>query len=100
MQDALAHTFFKMQHMATVHYENGHYHLHNELKTISEQDQGSATQKKPASEKTLEITWQQAIAEERFNFDPSITIIPFHTTPGPELHEGFIFSAIRPPAQA
>lgn len=32
MKDALAHTFFKTQHMATVHYEKGRYHLHLELK--------------------------------------------------------------------
>lgn len=31
MKDALAHTFFKTQHMATVHYEKGRYHLHLEL---------------------------------------------------------------------
>ena len=30
-KDVLAHTFFKTSHMATVHYENGRYHLHVEL---------------------------------------------------------------------
>lgn len=32
IKDVLAHTFFKAQHMATVHYENGRYHLHLDLK--------------------------------------------------------------------
>jgi hypothetical protein len=32
IKDVLAHTFFKTQHMATVHFENGRYHLHLELK--------------------------------------------------------------------
>lgn len=31
VKDVLAHTFFKAGHMATVHYENGRYHLHMEL---------------------------------------------------------------------
>ncbi|MES2590962.1 MAG: hypothetical protein V4608_03670 [Bacteroidota bacterium] len=31
VNDVLAHTFFKMQHLATVHYENGKHHLHVEL---------------------------------------------------------------------
>jgi len=29
--DFIAHTFYKMQHLATVHYENGKYYLHSEL---------------------------------------------------------------------
>lgn len=32
IKDVLAHSFFKTQHMATVHYEHGRYHLHLELK--------------------------------------------------------------------
>ncbi len=31
VKDALAHTFFNSAHMATVHLENGRYHLHLEL---------------------------------------------------------------------
>ena len=31
VSDVIAHTFYKMQHMATVHYENGKYHVHAEL---------------------------------------------------------------------
>ncbi len=31
VKDVLAHTFFKSTHMATVHLENGRYHLHLEL---------------------------------------------------------------------
>lgn len=31
VNDVVAHTFFKMQHLATVHYENGKHHLHVEL---------------------------------------------------------------------
>ncbi len=52
LQDVVAHTFFKMQHMATVHFENGHYHLHNEMKDIAEEDNSSSSEKIPTSEKT------------------------------------------------
>lgn len=31
VQDMVAHTFYKMEHMATVHFENGKYHVHTEL---------------------------------------------------------------------
>ena len=31
VEDVVAHTFFKINHIASVHYENGKYHLHSEL---------------------------------------------------------------------
>ncbi len=31
VNDVFAHTFYKLEHLATVHYENGKYHLHTEL---------------------------------------------------------------------
>ena len=37
-KDVIAHTFWKMEHLATIHYENGKYHLHNELKKVSENE--------------------------------------------------------------
>lgn len=36
VKDAVAHTFYKMQHLATVHYENGKHHLHVELAEASD----------------------------------------------------------------
>ena len=72
LNDALAHTFWKVQHMATVHYENGHYHLHNELKTISEEDKSSTQEKVPSSEKSNEINSNQIIHE--LNFDLEMTV--------------------------
>ena len=52
-QDVVAHTFFKMQHMATSHFENGNYHLHADLKTINEDESSSnTTSQKSPSEKT------------------------------------------------
>lgn len=31
INDVIAHTFYKMEHLATVHFENGKYHVHAEL---------------------------------------------------------------------
>ncbi len=50
LTDVLSHSLNKMEHLATVHYENGHYHLHTELKAIDE----SETQKKNPVEKTAQ----------------------------------------------
>jgi hypothetical protein len=36
VNDAVAHIFFKMEHLATVHFENGKYHIHAELQKASE----------------------------------------------------------------
>ena len=33
VNDVIAHTFYKMEHLATVHFENGKYHVHAELAT-------------------------------------------------------------------
>ncbi len=31
LQDVMAHMFWNSEHMATVHYENGEYHVHVEI---------------------------------------------------------------------
>ena len=66
VQDVLAHTFFKMQHMATIHKENGQYHLHLQLKDISEKENSSSSEKTPSSQKFNENISAHVIQE--FNF--------------------------------
>ncbi|MGQ0830000.1 MAG: hypothetical protein ACT4ON_16555 [Bacteroidota bacterium] len=61
IDDVVAHTFYKMQHIATVHYENGKYHVHAELAEHSDhQDKkgttASAIYETLASHITNEIT--------------------------------------------
>lgn len=34
--DVFAHIFWNSEHMATVHYENGQYHVHVEIKKVEE----------------------------------------------------------------
>ena len=68
VQDVLAHTFFKMQHMATVHYENGKYHLHTELEKITNEDGRITKEKTPPSQKSNEDLSNQIIHELNFDF--------------------------------
>lgn len=75
VEDVLAHTFWKMQHMATVHYENGHYHIHSELSELSEKEKDNTQQKAPASEKINENTVQN-IHEINFSFQINSILIP------------------------
>ena len=96
VEDALAHTFWKMQHMATVHYENGHYHIHSELSDISEKESNNTQQKAPSSEKTNENI-QQNIANFNFSFQTNSSLIPvsFHQTQ--EVLAGFLRINSPPP---
>ncbi len=73
INDVLAHTFWKVQHMATVHYENGHYHLHHEIKTIAEEDKSSSEEKVPASEKSNETNSNQIVHELNFDLETVVT---------------------------
>lgn len=66
IQDVLAHTFFKAQHMATIHFENGQYHLHAELKDISEKDNSTPSEKTPSTQKTNDTVSSHTTPE--FNF--------------------------------
>ena len=43
VQDFIAHTLWKMEHVATVHYENGKYHLHSELKDKTSKEESRST---------------------------------------------------------
>lgn len=49
ISDAVEHIFNYTQHMATVHYENGKYHVHREL--VSNAKQHEAGKESPAAKK-------------------------------------------------
>ncbi|PBQ30428.1 hypothetical protein CNR22_01155 [Sphingobacteriaceae bacterium] len=96
VEDVLAHTFWKVQHMATVHYENGHYHVHTELKDIAEKENKSSQQKIPSSEKILESTAQD-LEQVTFNFPHVTLFIPatFHSSQ--DIFSGYTQITIPPP---
>jgi hypothetical protein len=39
VSDFLAHTFWKSEHLATVHYENGKYHVHLDIEKAGKEQQ-------------------------------------------------------------
>ena len=49
INDVVAHIFFKMQHMATVHYENGKHHLHVELLSGLDEQEKEPVRNTPTS---------------------------------------------------
>jgi hypothetical protein len=51
--DCLAHTFWKMNHVATVHYENGKYHLHAELEKAADESETKNKAPKALSSETV-----------------------------------------------
>lgn len=99
INDVLAHTFWKVQHMATVHYENGHYHLHNELKTISEEDKSSTQEKVPSTEKSNETNSSQIVHELNFDLETVVTNISPMTDPKQNSVSGFRKINSPPPKQ-
>lgn len=47
--DTIAHIFYKAKHIATVHYENGKYHVHKEVTATAKKD--AAQNQVPAAKK-------------------------------------------------
>jgi hypothetical protein len=72
VQDFIAHTFFKMEHMSSIHYENGHYHLHTELKNINEEDNNKTQGKVPTSQKVDESISANTLQMFNFQFQDNI----------------------------
>lgn len=69
-QDLVAHAFYKMEHLATIHYENGAYHLHNELKkTNDDSDNSSTKSEKSQMKKNTEKFPEQLTSNTQFEFN-------------------------------
>ncbi len=49
ISDAVAHIFYKARHMATVHYENGKFHVHKEI--VKNEKGNESAKEKPSSKK-------------------------------------------------
>lgn len=82
VEDMIAHTFFKMEHLATVHFENGKYHVHMQLANEARQQSPA---KGTASEK--EALPDHLVKQEIVTFNTSL-FIPFtpvlYKTPHPQ----------------
>jgi Zn-finger protein len=99
VEDVLAHTLWRAQHMATVHFENGHYHIHNELSDVSEKENKSAQNKAPSSEKMNENTFQN-IHELNFNFQTNSILTPVTIFQTQDVLAGFTTINSPPPKKA
>lgn len=54
ISDTIAHIFYYTQHMATVHYENGKFHVHKEVIEAATEEAGPKDQ--PISKKDSSIS--------------------------------------------
>jgi hypothetical protein len=54
ISDAVAHIFYYTQHMATVHYENGKLHVHQEI--VNNAKKNGPAKESPASKKENSAT--------------------------------------------
>jgi hypothetical protein len=52
--DVIAHTFWRAQHMATVHFENGQYHVHYALQAQGKEDYGNKKSPSVKANETLD----------------------------------------------
>jgi hypothetical protein len=67
IQDTLAHTFWKVKHLATAHHNHGHHHLHQELQQSSVDEHEINHTEKPANQKLNEEISTHVL--NQFNFD-------------------------------
>src|SRR5262245_17283334 len=49
ISDTIAHIFYYTKHMATVHYENGKFHVHKEI--VENEKKNDPVKEKPSSKK-------------------------------------------------
>ncbi len=63
VQDALAHFFWKAEHIATVHHHHGHHHAAEEMATSTQEQESN---KSPVTSKTSEPVSIHIIEESAF----------------------------------
>lgn len=97
VQDVIAHTFFKMQHLGTVHFENGHYHLHKELQTINDDEKSTNKTSQKSSSEKLETNSQQLLTQLHFNFNTNSSLIPTTLSSPPDVCLGYLQQQYLPP---
>ena len=89
LNDVIAHVLFYQQHMATVHFENGKYHLHKEVvKNVKEENSNkNSLPEKKKNSSTFEYvstvnksslpvasksSLQYAVHKQQHNISPSL----------------------------
>jgi hypothetical protein len=54
-KDLAAHLFWKAEHMASVHFENGTYHVHAELAEAAQKEESKSPTTTPSNNKSVEM---------------------------------------------
>lgn len=86
VSDTLAHIFYKTRHLATVHYENGRFHVHKEA--ADNEKKNDAAKEKPSSKKdhTAQDPFCSSKKEESQQAVSGNEYIPFITAHLPATH--------------
>lgn len=97
--DLLAHAFWKMEHMATVHFENGQYHVHAELLEASQKEPGKYPAGSSASLKTGKPLFVHLCSKTVYSLFKVIRVSETGSVPTGE-PEAVILTITTPPPQA
>ncbi len=65
LSDLMAHTFYHAEHVKTVHFENGKYHVHHELVKQAQKNTGNENNDYL---KKISLPEEHLIIENSFNF--------------------------------
>jgi glycosylphosphatidylinositol transamidase (GPIT) subunit GPI8 len=94
ISDAVAHIFYYTQHMATVHYENGKYHVHKEL--VDNAKKGESSKEPSASKKENSANDHIAIQQKQ-----SVQVLPvnisYHASSASNLLNNYLAGDYPPP---
>lgn len=96
ISDVLAHTFWRVQHMATVHCVNGKYHVHYELYKAADKNSGNKGNSSNKADETISIHIQSNEKSSHFFFPGEVV----HTWVGFWLENPFIKMSGPPPKVA
>lgn len=96
ISDFISHVFFYTQHMATVHYENGNYHVHYETaKAVKEESDNKGPL--PSSKKDNSTNEHLLTAIHPFAFNSEIKAAEYAIKADPSIIAGTAQNNYPPP---
>lgn len=87
ISDFIGHVFFYTQHMATVHYENGNYHVHYETAKVAKEENDSKSPV-PSSKKDNSTNEHVLTAINHFAFSIEIKAAEYALKATPSITAG------------
>ncbi len=94
ISDAVEHIFNYTQHMATVHYENGKYHVHKEI--VDNAKKNNPVKETPSSKKEKSANDHIAIQQKQTAPDLPANI-SYQFTSSSNLHNNYLAADYPPP---